>query len=47
MTKFEFFSQPFEPVFTLKRDSRFNSFCWVVSVLENNGLFRLVITHPS
>ena len=47
MTKIEVFPQPFELVFTLIRESRFNSFCWVVSVLEINGLFWLVLTHPS
>ena len=46
-SKFEVFPQPFEPVFTLIHESRFNSFCWVVLVLENNGLFWLVLTHPS
>ena len=40
------FFQQFEPVFTLIRESRFNSFCWAVPVLENNDLFRLVLTHP-
>ena len=47
MTKFDVFPQPFEPVFMLIRESRFNSFCWAVPVLENNGLFWLVLTHPS
>ena len=33
MIKFEVFPQPFEPVFTPIRGSRFNSFCWAVWVV--------------
>ena len=33
LIKFEISSQPFEPVFTLIRESRFNSVCWAVWVV--------------
>ena len=43
LIKFEVSPQPFEPVFTLKRESRFNSFCWAVWVVW----FTLVGSHSS
>ena len=33
LIKFEVSPQPFEPVFTFIRESRFNSFCWAVWVV--------------
>ena len=43
LIKFEVSPQPFEPVFTLIRESRFNSFCWAVLVVW----FLLVGSHSS
>ena len=43
LIKFEVSPQPFEPVFTLIRESRFNSFCWAVWVVW----FILVGSHSS
>ena len=43
MIKFEVSPRPFEPFFTLIRESRFNSFCWAVWV----GWFILVGSHSS
>ena len=43
MIKFEVSPQPFEPVFTLICESRFNSFCWAVWVVW----FILVGSHSS
>ena len=43
LIKFEVSPRPFEPVFTLIRESRFNSFCWAVWV----GWFILVDSHSS
>ena len=43
LVKFEVSPQPFEPVFTLIRESRFNSFCWAVWIVW----FILVGSHSS
>ena len=43
LIKFEVSPRPFEPVFTLIRESQFNSFCWAVWVVW----FTLVGSHSS